>query len=312
MAHGVGTAEEGIGPSVSRSREWISKLFDDSDLTRDESRAGDYAGKPDDIPLPDLSAKSLSGDSRYDLCRESALELWESVAKGETERETSLNTRGAAVAAVAGIIAPIATALAAQLFTTKDPSTSGAHWAGFPRNGAEYLFIGALVCIVSAMAMAVAGVLRPGRGGQTKSFVGEAVAEIWLKEKQAEKPKATPRNIAIFRLDHYQRAIPAWHYRNRSKARWLRRAWMFLMIGIILIGIVGVIFVTELSPEVRWFESVPAIAISLLVVCGMLRWNLVLAKRQPRPGRMSKDVKKLGDGAKKLSGGVKKRLIRPR
>jgi hypothetical protein len=49
-----------------------------------------------------------------------ALELAESVAKAETERETNLNTRGAAVATVAGIIVSIATALAKPVFTTSE------------------------------------------------------------------------------------------------------------------------------------------------------------------------------------------------
>jgi hypothetical protein len=177
--------------------------------------------------------------------------------------------------AVAGIIVPIATALANPLFTTQDR-----HWFGFPRNLAEYLFIGALVCVVSAMVMAVVGVLRPGRGGQTKNSVGEAVVNVWRqKGGYIALAKATDKEIAIFRLDHLLRAIPTWHYRNRSKARWLRRAWMFLMLGIVLIGSVGVIFITELSQETIWEETASAVAVSLIVIWLLLRFDLVRAGR---------------------------------
>src|SRR5215469_7810149 len=61
------------------------------------------------------------------------LELAESVAKAETDRETNLNARGAAVAIVAGLILPIATALARPVFDT--PSNI---WAGASRKAAEY------------------------------------------------------------------------------------------------------------------------------------------------------------------------------
>jgi len=205
-----------------------------------------------------------------------ALELAESVAKAETERETNLNTRGAAVAAVAGIIIPIATALANPLFTTEDT-----HWAGFPRNLAEYFFLAALVCVASAMAMAVVGVLRPGRGGQTKNTVGEAVVNVWRwNGGDIALAEASDRKIAVFRLDRLLRAIPTWHYRNRSKARWLRRAWMFLMIGVILIGSAGVIFLTELSDETIWEETVAVIVGSLIVIWLLIRFDLVFAGRR--------------------------------
>jgi glyoxylase I family protein len=225
-----------------------------------------------------------------------ALELAETAAKAKTERETNLNTRGAAVAAVAGIIVPIATALANPLFTTKDQ-----HWVGFPRNLAEYLFVGALVCVVSAMVMAVVGVLRPGRGGQTKNAVGEAVVSVWRREEgYVALAKATDRKIAIFRLDHLLQAIPTWHYRNRSKARLLRRAWMFLMLGIILIGSVGVIFLTELSQETIWEETAGAVAVSLIVIWLLLRFDLVRAGRPHKQANSEEQRKWARREAKKI------------
>jgi len=214
-----------------------------------------------------------------------ALGLADSVAKAEAERETNLNNRGAAVAAVAGIIVPIATALANPLFTTKDQ-----HWAGFPRNLAEYLFLGALVCVVSAMVMAVVGVLRPGRGGQTKNAVSEAVVSVWRREEGYKAlAEATDKKIAIFQLDHLLRAIPTWHYRNRSKARWLRRSWMILMLGIILIGSVGVIFLTELSQETIWEETAGAIVASLILIWLLLRFDVVHAGRPHEQAKNQKE-----------------------
>ena len=130
------------------------------------------------------------------------------------------------------------------------------------------------------MVMAVVGVLRPGRGGQTKNAVGEALVNVWRqKGGYIALANATAKEIAIFRLDHLLRAIPTWHYRNRSKARWLRRAWMFLMLGIVLIGSVGVIFITELSQETIWEETASAVGVSLIVIWVLLRFDLVRAGR---------------------------------
>src|SRR5262249_20008804 len=74
------------------------------------------------------------------------------------------------------------------------------------------------------------------------------------------------------------------HYRNRLKARWLRRAWMFLMIGIILIGSAGVIFLTELSDETIWEEAVAVIVGSLIVIWLLIRFDLVFAGRRNQAG----------------------------
>lgn len=247
-------------------------LWGDGDLADAESHASGRAERKD---LLHRQRADLMGDKDQKNVT-AALELAESVAKAETERETNLNTRGATVAAVAGIIIPIATALANPLFTTEDKN-----WAGFPRNLAEYFFLAALVCVASAMAMAVVGVLRPGRGGRTKNTVGEAVVNVWRSDDgDIALAEASDRKIAVFRLDRLLRAIPTWHYRNRLKARWLRRAWMFLMIGIILIGSAGVIFLTELSDETIWEEAVAVIVGSLIVIWLLIRFDLVFAGRR--------------------------------
>src|SRR5262249_22223966 len=205
-----------------------------------------------------------------------ALKLAESVAKAETERETNLNTRGAAVATVAGLIVPIATALASPVFTSPDK-----HWAGPTRTVAEYFFLIALVSVARAMVMAVVGVLRPGRGGQTKNAVSEALVNVWcLPGGDTRLAWATDRKIAVFQLDRLLRAIPTWHYRNRSKARWLRRAWIFVMIGIIFIASAGVIFITKLSVGVNWKATVSVIAGSLIAIWLLLWSDLIVAGRK--------------------------------
>jgi len=199
------------------------------------------------------------------------LELAESIAKAETDRETNLNARGAAVAIVAGLILPIATALARPVFAT--PSND---WAGASRKAAEYLFLAALVFVASALVMAVVGVLRPTRGGQRKYAVGEAVVDVWLEKRgHVALAAAAEIQIAAFRLDRLLRTIPPWHYRNRSKAQWLRRAWMFLMFGIILIGSAAVIFLAELSEEITWEEPVIVIVVTLIVIWLLLGFDLV-------------------------------------
>jgi hypothetical protein len=153
------------------------------------------------------------------------------------------------------------------------------------------------------MVMAVVGVLRPGRGGQTKNAVSEAVVNVWLLEKgYIALAEATDKKIAVFQLDHLLRAIPTWHYRNRSKARWLRRAWMFLMLGVLLIGSVAVIFLTGLSTETIWVETAAAIAGSLIVIWLLLRFDLVGAGRVHEQAEEKKEweAEKLERKAKKI------------
>src|SRR5215831_9793301 len=115
------TRSSGRVPSAKglRLRRW---LWRDNDLADAEVHAWWCAER--DKPLREFLGRTDDGNHN-DVA--AALELVESVAAAETERENNLNARGAAVAAVAGIIVPIATALANPLFTTRDK-----HWAGFP------------------------------------------------------------------------------------------------------------------------------------------------------------------------------------
>jgi hypothetical protein len=236
------------------------------------------------------------------------LELANAIAKAETERETNLNTRGAAVAAVAGLILPIATAVAPSVFVTRSD------WAEATRNVTEYLFLAALVFIASSMVMAVVGVLRPRRGGRTKNAVAEAVVNVWRQQDgDVALAAGAARRIEVFWLDRLLRAIPAWHYRNRSKARWLRRAWMFLMFGIILIGSAGVVLLAELrlsagtvdatavEPEITLGEILGVIAIALVMIWLLLVLDLVGAQRRPFGRAAQEEREDAEEEAKKIA-----------
>jgi len=95
---------------------------------------------------------------------------------------------------------------------------------------------------------------------------------------------ATETKIAVFRLDHLLRAIPPWHYRNRLKARWLRRAWMFLMLGIILTGSVGVIYLNKVS-IITWEETVIVLAVTLIMIWVLISADFVFSGRGGLRGR---------------------------
>jgi hypothetical protein len=258
-------------------------LWVDDDLAEEEYRAA----KVERRRVLLLEQANVAAPENRDNVK-AALELAKAIAKAETERETNLNTRGAAVAVVAGLIVSIATAVAKSVFATRTD------WTGLTRDATEYLFLATLVFVASAMVMAVVGVLRPARGGRTKNAVAEAVVNVWRQQDgDVALAAGTAWRIEVFWLDRLLRAIPTWHYRNRSKARWLRRAWMFLMLGIILIGSSGVFLLAELrlpageeesstvESEIAWVEILGVIALAFVVVWLLLVFDLVGARRRP-------------------------------
>lgn len=258
-------------------------LWVDDDLAEEKYRAGKVERRR--VLLLE-HANVVAPENRDNV--KAALELAKAIAKAETERETNLNTRGAAVAVVAGLIVTVATAVAKSVFATRTD------WTGLTRDATEYLFLATLVFVASAMVMAVVGVLRPARGGRTKNAVAEAVVNVWRQQDgDVALAAGAARRIEVFWLDRLLRAIPPWHYRNRSKARWLRRAWMFLMLGIILIGSAGVFLLAELrlpageeepsavEPEIVWGEILGVIALAFVVVWLLLVFDLVGARRRP-------------------------------
>jgi hypothetical protein len=278
-------------------------LWGDGDLAEDEADARKVEdGRKLLLECPTVVADGNRGNVK------AALELAEAVAKAETERETNLNTRGAAVATVAGIILPVAAAVAKPVFATKST------WTGFTRDLMEWLFLAALVFVASAMVMAVVMVLRPGRGGRTKNVVGAAVVNVWCQPRGdiALAAAADPKT-EVFRLDRLLRAMPTWHYRNRSKARWLRRAWMVLMLGILLIGLAGVFILarlrlptgneTAVQSKIGGREVVVGIVLALIAVWLLVRFDFVFARRRGwKRGADQEERKQAKDEAARIVG----------
>lgn len=156
------------------------------------------------------------------------------VAKAEQERETNLNTRAAAVATVAGLIVTVSTAVAKSVFEITE-------WTDWTKIAAVALFLAALFAVATAMVIAVVAVLRPKRGPRTKNFLGETLVDLWLGEYAANLVRADKDRLNLLSLDRSMRTLPEWHFRNRGKARWLRRSWMFLTAGIVLIAVAAVL-----------------------------------------------------------------------
>jgi hypothetical protein len=266
-------------PNGQKLTRW---LWGDDDLADDALDARKFE---DDRKLL-LKIPSVVARGNRDNVK-AALELAEAAAKAETERETNLNTRGAAVATVAGIILTVATAVAKPVFATESP------WTGWTRDLMERLFLAALVFVASALVMAVVMVLRPGRGVRTKTAVGAAVVNVWLQDRgDIALATAADTQIQVLWLDRLLRAMPTWHHRNRSKARWLRRAWMVLMFGIILIAAAGVFILarlreatgteTAIPSEIGGREVAAVIAVTGILVWLLLRFDLLIAARRPR------------------------------
>ena len=156
------------------------------------------------------------------------------VAKAEQERETNLNTRGAAVAAVAGLIVTVSSAVAKPVFDVAD-------WSDWTKIAAVALFLAALFAVAAAMVISVVAVLRPKRGPRTKNFLGETLVDLWLGQHAASLVRADKDRLNLLAIDRSMRTLPEWHFRNRGKARWLRRAWMLLSVGIVLTALVAVL-----------------------------------------------------------------------
>jgi hypothetical protein len=155
------------------------------------------------------------------------------VAKSEQDRETNLNTRGATIATVAGLIVAVSSAVAKSVFGIED-------WSDWTKIAAVALFLKALFAVAASMVIAVFFVLRPRRGARTKNFLGETLADLWIGNQADKFVTANRHRLDLLFIDRSMRTLPEWHFRNREKARWLRRSWMFLTIGMVLIAIAAV------------------------------------------------------------------------
>ena len=118
-------------------------------------------------------------------------------------------------------------------------------WDDWTKLTAVALFGVALFCLTLSICFTVLKVLRPTRGPRTKHFLGETVADIWGRGDVRELLAATGHELRLLRFDRAIRTVPEWHVRNRQKARWLRRAWVFLALGVVAIAIASVFVVTH-------------------------------------------------------------------
>ena len=168
-----------------------------------------------------------------------ALTLAEQVGQAELDRETNLNTRGAAVATVAGLIVTVSGAVAKSVFAPND------EWTDWTKIAALVLFIAAVFAVTASMCMAVLSVLRPKRGATTKNFLGDTLTGLWIHGHD-ELLNADADRVNLLCLDRAMRTVPEWRIRNRSKSRWLRRAWLFLLFGVILISLAAVVLLLHL------------------------------------------------------------------
>jgi hypothetical protein len=220
---------------VSVSDALRQQLWVDYDLKSAERRARDLARRA--VDRADLRAYDCEGLKTDDVARTVA--FVGEVAKADQEREINLNTRGAAVATVAGLIVTVSSAVAKSVFGI-------AYWSDWTKIAAVALFLAALFAVATAMVIAVAAVLRPKRGPRTKNFLGETLVDLWLGEHAANLVRADKDRLNLLALDRSMRTLPEWHFRNRGKARWLRRSWMFLTAGIMLSAIAAVLVLARL------------------------------------------------------------------
>ena len=170
---------------------------------------------------------------------ERALKLADQVGQAELDRETNLNTRGAAVATVAGLIVTFSGAVAKSVFAPNPV------WTDWTKVATLVLFVAAVFAVTASMCMSVLVVLRPKRGATTKNFLGDTLTGLWIHGHD-ELLNADADRVNLLSLDRAMRTVPEWHIRNRSKSRWLRRAWLFLLFGVILISLAAIVLLLHL------------------------------------------------------------------
>lgn len=160
-------------------------------------------------------------------------------------------------------------AVAKPVFETEE-------WTDWTKVAALISFGAAVFAVASAAVLAVGWVLRPGRGSNTKNFFGETVVNLWLGGHSKDLVCADEDRLNLLFADRCLRTLPAWHFRNRRKARWLRRSWMFLAIGIVFIAAAGIFVLARtievadpeadgLAANIQWWQ-IPAVIAGFAVL----------------------------------------------
>ncbi len=217
------------------------------------------------------------------------------VAQTEFDRETNLNTRAAAVAGVAGLIVTASGAVGKSIFTPPHSTTvpSGTVAEGTAAQSVTVaeatvpletvaIFLGGLVFIVAALLMVVLGVLKPKQAPGRRMFFTDTLVALW---NDANGPRevllAEPKQLDLLLVDRQLRTIALWSVRNRLKARWLRRGWLFLAFGVLLIGAAGMWVVSTVT-KTPLPEVVGIVGGAFVVVVVLLLWDPFKIGR-PRP-----------------------------
>jgi hypothetical protein len=223
----------------------------------------------DDLKKTESAVETTIRDRTFSPTRAPAaldtlVELLRDVAKTEFDRESNLNTRAAAVAAVAGLIATASGAVGKAVFS--DKTLTGAN-----KDVALALMLIGLVAVISALVMVVIFVLRPKQAKTRQTFFTDAVVEVW-RERGDSAIILGARREGLYQVyvDRLLRTIALWSVRNREKSRWLGRAWVCLGLGIVLIGATGVL-VASVVLDYSILTTVGMVAGGLLLVYAVLK-----------------------------------------
>jgi hypothetical protein len=246
---------------VSSERTLRDFLWVDSDLKLD-----DLTGRLTRNAFRDT--KDLGDLEPGDL--ESVVAVLRDVARTEFDREMNLNTRAAAVAAVAGVIATASGAVGKVIFETTGSSEPG--------TATVELFLVGLVAVLAAMLMAVMGVLRPRKAPTRRMFFTDTLVGIW-RLRSSSTLAVAKKDLDLLMGDRLLQTIALWSGRNREKARWLRRAWLFLAGGVLLISTAGLLVLSATLDDYSELEVFAIVALGLFAVWIVLRLDAFLADR---------------------------------
>jgi hypothetical protein len=265
-------------PEQPRQAEPRVGLWVDAVLKEEKERVDEVCRKP-------FAAKEMpAGLIGPDL--EKIVELLRGAAQTEFEREQNLNTRAATVAAVAGLIVTASAAVGKSVFGTETGGT-------VPLETLAFFLVG-LVAVVAAMIMVVFGVLRPKQAPTRQMFFTDTLVGVWtLLRGPSAVLRAKPECMYVVLADRLLRTLAVWSVRNREKARWLRRAWVFLAFGVALIGVAGLLVLSKVLEEDYSLPGILAIVgVGILSVWVVLQVDSWGAERERRPTFKDEECKR--------------------
>jgi hypothetical protein len=215
---------------------------------------------------------------------ESVVAVLRDVAKTEFDREMNLNTRAAAVAAVAGVIATASGAVGKLIFETTGSSEPGP--------ATVELFLVGLVAVLAAMLMAVMGVLRPRKAPTRRMFFTDTLVGMW-RLRTSSTLAVAKKDLDVLMGDRLLQTIALWSGRNREKARWLRRAWLFLAGGVLLISVAGLLVLSATLEGYSELDVFAIVALGLFAVWIVLRLDAFLTHRGEADSTDEDEFKKI-------------------